>query len=102
MEGAEGREKDEALMGRVSTKPIGQLLKDSARFATTVTPWVFVVLGILGKVDFSQPSEVVRRLVIAWVTAALVSIPFDILIYALEGSLKRRKTEQKADRGTEA
>ncbi len=26
-------------------KPIGPLLKDSARFATTLTPWIFVVLG---------------------------------------------------------
>jgi len=49
MERAEGRENDEAPRRRVNTQPLGQLLKDSARFATIVTPWVFVVLGILGR-----------------------------------------------------
>ncbi|GAB4310809.1 hypothetical protein H5T55_00780 [Candidatus Bipolaricaulota bacterium] len=82
-------------------KPIGPLLKDSARFATTLTPWIFVVLGILGKVDFSERWELVGRLAIAWGAVALVGIPFDIVIYALEERLKRKKAEQQADRGSE-
>jgi hypothetical protein len=58
-------------------------------------------LGLLGKIDFSQRWEVVGRLAIAWVAATLVSIPFDIAIYALEERLKRKKAEQQADRGSE-
>ncbi len=81
-------------------KPIGPLLKDNARFATTLTPWIFVVLGILGKVDFSERWGLVGRLAIAWGAAALVGILFDIVIYALEERLKRKKAEQQADRGS--
>lgn len=33
-------------------KPVGQLLKDSARFATTVTPWIFVVFW--GRLTFHR------------------------------------------------
>lgn len=65
-------------------KPIGLLVKDSARFATILTPWVVVVLGIFGNVDFSQRWEVITRLVTTWATVALISIPFDLAIYALE------------------
>ncbi|MBC7170738.1 hypothetical protein H5T54_07440 [Candidatus Bipolaricaulota bacterium] len=59
------------------------------------------MLGILGKVDFSERWELVGRLAIAWGAVVLVGIPFDIVIYALEGRLKRKKAEQQANRGSE-
>lgn len=60
---------------------------------------MFVVLGILRKVDFSERRDLVGRLAIAWVAAALVSIPFDSVIYALEERMKRKRAEQQADSG---
>ncbi|MGC8817579.1 MAG: hypothetical protein ACP5PX_07290 [Candidatus Hadarchaeum sp.] len=57
--------------------------------------------GAGGKCDFSQPWAVVRRLVVAWVAVVLVSIPFDMVIHALEGAQRRRKTGEKANKGSE-
>ncbi len=77
---------------------LSKLAKDSVRFATVFTPWFLVVFGLLGKVDFSQPTEVVRTGLIAWVTAALVSIPFAIGLHAVQRALTRRKEDQKCDK----
>ncbi len=59
------------------------------------------MLGILGKIDFSERWQLVGRLAITRVAVALASIPFDIVIYALEERLKRKEAEQQADRGSE-
>lgn len=39
---------------------LSKLAKGIVRFATVFTPWFLVVSGLLGKVDFYQPTEVVR------------------------------------------
>ncbi len=84
----------------VNTERVGRILKDSARFATTaITPWFLVVFGMLGGVDFSQPTKVVRAGLIAWIVAALVSIPFDVGLHAIQHALTRKRGGQKGDKG---
>ncbi len=61
----------------------------SARFATNLTPWLLVVLGLLGKLDFSKPVWVLETAAISWIVYAVVGVLFDAVLCALRRAFER-------------
>lgn len=64
-------------------------IKRNAQFAARGVPWLLVVLGLLGRVDFSKPVWVIETAAISWVAFAVVGVLFDAAVYALQRGYRR-------------